>query len=851
MDRGERESNVKGKVSLVIAIFVLGTMMVTPLTSCVKASGTPAVMSSIQYVFFDNQNALFAALTTGTVGSTGVDSMQWPLTYSEYQSVLNDTNIVVEPMQESGEFELAFNNNWTDGVLMDRRSPMNYTDFRNAMNCLVNKQGVINGPTLQGFATECDTQVPTVMGQYVNLAVSGANYPWQYNVTHALEILYSGGWYNRAVYPSFGDLIAAYGGGNGTLSTAGGTVNGVVYSGNDSNGQWGGGDPLATANAALANTPLQPLIGIVWSTSDARIDFGNSFCAALQSIGCPYTEIGGRGILPGGIIVGGNPLNSYVFEAQRYDFATLGYSFGSPPNWWYTELTPAGIYSNGPNPYLVQDSNTTEYAYAALTDENETQFNLDQQTVQYNLVLESYLVPVYCPETYCAYRTGMLRQLDIIGQGTGANGLQVENWVTLDSSKNTTIAYTGPPSGAPTSNTLYLGLAGPPDQVNPLFQDEVVDFQVTDEIFTYPLASNPYTMNLGSTITGDPSGGDLPWMAYAWTTQPVLDPYNASNPLWTNVTLWFRNDITWQDGVPFTDLDLNYTIYLSSLYGDAFANSVMVYASNVSVPSTPDAAYQAQPGDPNYAAPYFTCNPSASDPQGLYCCSVLVKSPGWMNLYLLNWQVLPQHLYQYITPSNLTAAEQGTAIDGLHGLWPGEDATAGNILPGAPFTLSQLQNDPETTLVGTGPFEYRPGSTNAGSLVSGEGITLDAYPGFFMKPAGGAIAFQYTWVDSSGNPIPTTTGITQPYGGYFKVGLTDLLYLAMAYGTHGTPPSTVSVTSSPGSLHIWNPAADLAAPSGVIGLSDLVVLASHYGWYYGNYSYNAPYPPAEVANGGP
>ena len=117
--------------------------------------------------------------------------------------------------------------------------------------------------------------------------------------------------------------------------------------------------------------------------------------------------------------------------------------------------------------------------------------------------------------------------------------------------------------------------------------------------------------------------------------------------------------------------------------------------------------------------------------------------------------------------------------------------------------------------------------------------------GFFLSPAPGAIAFKYTWINASSDQ--------QPSGGYYKVGLLDLVYLANAYGAIGSPPANMTggLSGVPGAAHIWNPACDLAAPSGIIGLSDLVTLATHYGWYYGNYSYNAPYPLSEIANGGP
>ena len=816
------------KILVVVACFLLAVMMFSPMAiSPVHAIASS--MNTIQYRYYDSADTLFAALQEpDNLG--GVDSMQWPLTYSQYATVLNNSAIVAEPLSEAGEFELGFNNNYTDGVTMNVRDPMNFTDFRNAMNCLVDKASIIASPPNNGFATESDTQVPTpLMAAYVNPAVSGANYPWQFNVTRALSILWNDGWYSHTVYPTLASLITAYGGGTGTLSSAGGTTTGVVYSGNDPNGQWGGGDPKATINSASVNKPIAALVGYVRS-ADARKTIGDDFCAELKAIGCPYVENYEPTL---------TALRPYVLAAQLYDFATLGYSFGVPPNWWYTELTPAGIYANGPNAYLVQDSNTTKYAYAAFTDPNATIFNTDQETVQYNLVMESYLVPCYCPATYCAYKTGLLGQIDVLGQGTESNGAMSQNWITLRSIKTNTINYTGPPSGTPDSNILYYGLYNPPDMLNPIFQDEVYDFQVTDEIFTYPLGGNPYSITVGSAITGVPAGSDLPWMAYAWKTQLINDPYNSANPQWTNVTLWFRNDITWQDGQPFTVADINYTIYINSLYGDAYDSSSMIFMANVSSPGTPDAAYQANPGDPNYATPYFTeWNP--------YSCSILVSTPSWLNLYLPNYAIVPYHIYKYIVPSNITEAEQGVNTDGLHGLWPGQAAVSGNILPGAPFTLSNLANNPETTLVGTGPFEYRPGSmggTPAGSFAPGGAITLDAYPGFFMTPAPGAIALKYTWLNTSPSQ--------QPSGGYYKIGLPDLVYMANAYGTTGTPPSTVTISSVPGLLHNWNPGVDLAAPSGVIGLSDLVVLALHYGWYYGNYSYNAPYPPSEIANGGP
>jgi hypothetical protein len=832
----KREMNMK--ILAVVTCLILAVMMIAPTVTPVHAS--PAVMNTIQFKYYSSADSLFTALLEpDSLG--GVDSMQWPLTYSQYQNVLNNPAITVEPVVEAGEFELAFNNNVTDGVPATMaagipRDPMNFTDFRNAMNLLVNKVAVITGPTLQGFATESDTQVPTpLMQAYVNTAVSGPNYPWVFSVPKALTILWNGGWFNHTIYTTAQNLInvQAAGGLTGNLTGSGngpytGNGNTVVYPLNDPNGQayWQDGviDPNGAADAAFAGQSIKTLWGGVRS-NDARIDLGNNFCAELKAIGCPYVE---------NLFPTLTALRPYVLAKQQYDFATLGYSFGAPPNWWYSELTPAGIYANGPNPYLVNDWNTTNYAYASFTDSNPATFTADEETVQYNLVMESFFVPVYCPATYCAYVQGLLGQIDVLGQGTQSNGGMAENWITLDTRAN-----------APLSTTVYtLGLYNPPDMINPIFQDTVFDFQVSDEIFTYPIGGNPYTIAVGSAITGAPGASDVPWMAYAWKTELVNDPYNPANPQWTNVTLWLRNDITWQDSAPFTDLDLNYTIYINSFYGDAYDNSAMIFAANVSAPGTPDAPYEAPVGSPNYAAPYFKQDVTPLDPTGNYTCSILVSTPSWLNLYLPLYQTVPYHIYKYIQPSNITFAEEGASTDGLHGLWPGQGATVVQPNP-IGLTLASLA-DPTSTLVGTGPFSYRAGSMGsppASSFAPGGGITLDAYPHFFMTVAPSAISFQYKWLNTSPSQ--------QPSGGYYKIGLPDLVLMANAYGTTGTPPSTVSVSSNSGAPHTWNPAADLTTPAGVVGLSDLISLALHYGWYYGNYSYNAPYPASEIANGGP
>jgi hypothetical protein len=67
--------------------------------------------------------------------------------------------------------------------------------------------------------------------------------------------------------------------------------------------------------------------------------------------------------------------------------------------------------------------------------------------------------------------------------------------------------------------------------------------------------------------------------------------------------------------------------------------------------------------------------------------------------------------------------------------------------------------------------------------------------------------------------ITATFGLNGDINHDGKVDLADLVMLATAYGSH------------PGDKN-WNPECDIAPPYGILGLSDLVTLALHYGGHY-------------------
>jgi hypothetical protein len=330
----------------------------------------------------------------------------------------------------------------------------------------------------------------------------------------------------------------------------------------------------------------------------------------------------------------------------------------------------------------------------------------------------------------------------------------------------------------------------PPEQINPIFYSWVWDYEVADRIFNVPIATNPYN----PTIPGkNPAGGDLPWMAYDWHWQLSnftggggLGNSSISYTNMANVTFWFRHDITWHDGVPFTVDDFNCTIYIDKAYGDSWAYADMMHVVNFVKWDN-------------------------------WTCSLYFDLPSYYTLYMANHDIVPEHIYDYIAiPAD---AQSGTSATGHHGYWPGQAANASEILPGAPFTFTQLTSTggEQYTWIGTGMWKYVPGTLAQGD---GGGLGCVPYDGFWMNMTQGDIDFKYTWNAGSA-----------PQGGSYSIGLSDLVLLANAYGASGNGHA---VPLQLGGLHVWEPGCDIAPPAGTVGLSDLVTLALNYGKTWGS-----------------
>jgi len=739
---GERK-RMKKVLSVFLASLTILLMILIP-----SFAVNGPLTQQLQYKFYQGQEALFTGLLSGDI-----DFMAWPLTYTQYMTAITTTNITVAPYFDLGDCEIAFNNWATDPSHMADRKAMNYTEFRQAMACLVDKDGLIAGPTVNGFATRIDTSMarpsldPWVNFDDAKYASDGTllnNYPWDYNETHALEILWNNGWYSHTTYPTLSALLTAFAGGPLPAGS-------VVY----------------PTGHLRAGATIDAIKAYIRSDHLPRKQAGENLVAEMTKIGI------GTSVTLGASSVCYTP----VFINHDYDFYTAGWSFGRFPLHFYSMNTPVGIYPGGSNLYMIDDANMT--LHATLEYPNATsgaQSLAEAKICQDIMVKNAFYVTLYSSASYMGYRTGVVGAINFRGYG-----LTTALEYTFLNAK--TAPYSSP-------MTIKYGTLNPPEQINPIFSSGVQDYEVADRIFNGLMATNPYK----PTVPGkSPAGADQPWMADDWNFQQSTftggggqgDPDTTYTNM-ANVTFWFRHDITWQDGVPFTVDDFNFTIFLQKSYGDSWGYSDMIHVVNfVKI----DA----------------------------WTCSVYFDIPTFWALYTADYDQVPMHIYKYIAIP--AGAGDGTSTTGHHGYWPGAAAEPSEILPGAPFTFSQLTGagGEQYTWTGTGMWMYSPGTLVQGT---GGGLVCIPYSGFWMSSVPGEIDFKYSW-----NAGPA------PQGGSYMVGLSDMILLGNAYGTSGNGHA---VPFKLGGLHVWEPGCDIAPPAGVVGLSDWVTLGLNFGKHWGS-----------------
>jgi ABC-type transport system substrate-binding protein len=739
--KGKREMKTIKMLAIATILLLLALMMARP-ASAVKGP----VMDKLQFKFYSSEADLWSAFVAGDI-----DVMGSPITYDQYMEAATNPDILVAPCECASSHGILINNYKTIPTYPDWRSPTNYTEFRQAIACCVDKEGLISR-VLKGMAVRMDVYMPPAEPSMINYNVCKygpagellSNYPWEYDPTHALTILYSNGWYNTTIYPTYAAVLAAYQA--GTLQADIGTTGGCVY----------------PPGHQKAGQPLDPLI-CYDSNSPGSKELMAQLTGDLEKLGIPCSVAE---------LLWAFSFQLTILQDRNYQLCTGGGSMDTGAPTWLYLFNPEMDYPGSYACWRVHDEDVTPWTEKVMNATSVDEAVEAAKMVEYYQVMRVYSIPI-CTDLEChAYRKGIC-SVSSGSVNTGWYGYGTRYGLDIPTMSMYSENY-------PTVNTVRYGTYYVPLCINPLFIWLAPDGQVADRIWAFPLASNPYNIGIGKS----PTGGDLPWMAYDWNYQ--LSNFTGgggqgnSSISYTNcanVTLWFRHDIKWTDGVPFTVDDLNESIALYKYYDDSLS----------------------------YADALHVVNFVKIDD---YTCSVYLDMPSVWSLHTVaSFHIFPKHIYGFTSGKHHPLPTDADYYSGgPHGEWPWKDD---NVTP---------VTDPAQVWVGCNLWKYVPGSYVSGA---GGDILLEANSDFWMTVLPGEIDFNYYW-----NPGPP------PQGGYYKIGLSDLVMLANAYGTEGTAPVPFKPLGAKGA---WNPGADLAPPSGIIGLSDLVTLAKNYGKTWGTY----------------
>jgi ABC-type transport system substrate-binding protein len=373
-----------------------------------------------------------------------------------------------------------------------------------------------------------------------------------------------------------------------------------------------------------AGLNLDPLLAYVDRGNPSRKWAGESLVDHMRKLGIPValTENKPSVIMPP------------VMGERKYHIYAGGWSMSTYPTHFYALYTELGIYEWGPNYPQVEYPDVSYWAkveYLSTRDPTFAEAIYAAKVCQAKLVDYCACIWLYSSTGYMAYRTGWLNVIN--ARGYGLEGALL--WTSL-------MCY----NVNPLIKRIRYGVIGPPNKLNPIFFQWKIsrDYEVMDNIFGWLMLGNPY---VPTTPGKSPGGGDLPYLAKDWSYW-VEDPENEAH-----VRYCLSDAFTWHDGTPVTAYDVNYTIWLTASYPDAWACDAVADLKDVIV-------------------------------WGPYDIEIVYKVPSIWAIYFFYPYILPKHIYE--------------TIPDHHGYTPGD-------LP------------EEVVLCGYGPWKYDSGDRTTYALL--------------------------------------------------------------------------------------------------------------------------------------
>ncbi|MGC9208482.1 MAG: ABC transporter substrate-binding protein [Nitrososphaeria archaeon] len=702
----------------------------------------PLINTLIFNVYSSDQNA-FLALTSGQI-----QAMEWSLTPSMYTTALTTPGVYANVTPSYAFDGIAFN------MLM---YPYSNVHFRRAIADLVDYSYL---QSLYGVAAVAE--------------------PYLYNPTLFSPPYASTYWFdNQLPYPYSYNLTAAM----QELEM----VPGIEY--NPVTGQW-----------TLYGKPFSPVL-YYRSDDPLRTDLAIALYNAAQKINLtitlkPVTGVTASSVIyspaAGVVISEGTMLSNFsttppVFnmtlanQIDTWGMYTFGWIVSWMPNypWFFFNGQLAGIVNFG-NFWNESMDYWTDILYWAATNVSVAQHAAWMvQEIFYQQL--PYVIGLWSNQIYADYVKGWTGFAQI--PTTGPN-------------EETGLYYTAlnvHPSNAPYGGTFTEALHSAPTSLNPLYVTNWVwQVDVWQEVYDSPLGTPPWGVTNGSLI---------PWMGTFSVQYDVTAPLGSGNGWWNPfnaskivngeiITINFWKNDTWQDGVPLTAYDFNFSLWYWNVQGLSGASTPNAYAS------TPPFGLLATYIPPN--------NP--------YEIQLYVNSTNLWNIYTLNIPVIPMHIFKYFNPSVVagsTSAMDTTVplakISGLSSYLYSPSET----LPEWMYWLPNLE-------VGSGPFVFQ--SWNKVTNV----ITLTKNPNYYRSA-------WWAWM----------TSVSQGTSAPFKVNIMEEIYNPTSSTFEGVAPGStgyIPITNATGVVEVINPASGYVYES--------VPLTS-----VGNGSYTASIPTSSLSPG--
>ena len=372
-----------------------------------------------------------------------------------------DVNLVLTPVADYDMYQFDLNNNWSIPSYPGIRSPMNYSQMRQAVAWLTDKNHIVD-VICDGFAERIDQAIAAPLKEWANMSMWYPNYPYEYDPLAAKAALDS-------TFPE----------------------------GSTPNLDYDSGNPLSSPylrhypddHPQKAGQDLDPLIFYVRSDQYARLMAGRAVYQALQKMGVPIHAIEAPSAVTYTPVMG-------EFD---YHFYTGGWSAGRfPPMTLYgayhsNSISPwGGNYVTGVRPGVPTHPKLDRLLEGGrMADSYSAAFRCTKLAAGYMTEI-CVTVPLYSLRSYQCYSSKLLGVVNMEGHG-------LENDYTFMNAYKT--------DGSP----MRCATLGPPHGMNIIYSGWTYDWQCLDRMNLFSSVEKaPYNPTL------DMAGFTRDWVVTTW-----------------------------------------------------------------------------------------------------------------------------------------------------------------------------------------------------------------------------------------------------------------------------------------------------------------------------------------------